>query len=81
MVHHVKNLKEFTKCVKNINLHVGLDEELRRYDMSALMTSVPVDKALDVIWKRLKNNESLSERTPLAPDNIITLLDKYLNCM
>ena len=51
-----------------------------RYDVSALFTSVPVDKVLDIIWKILEEDEMLTERMPLVPNDIITLLDKYLRC-
>ena len=54
------------------------DEELRSYDVSALFTSVPVDKAMDVIRRKLEEDESLSKRTPLLPRDIITLLEKCL---
>ena len=76
--HHVKNSKEFADYVRT--LRVGPDEELRSYDVSALFTSVPVGKAMDVIRKRLDSDDKLKERTPLAPDDIIALLDKCLNC-
>ena len=48
--------------------------------MSALFTSVPVDKAMDVISRILEEDESLSNRTPLPPNDIIIPLEKYLNC-
>ena len=46
--------------------------------MSALFTSVPVDKAFEVIKERLKEDKILSDRTPLAPDDIIQLLSLCL---
>ena len=75
--HHVKKSKEFAEYVKN--LKVGPDKELRSYDMLALFTSVPVDKAMDIISWKLED-ESLSNRTPLSPNDIIILLEKCLNC-
>ena len=48
--HHVRNSKEFADFVKGLAL--SNDEELRSYDVTALFTSVPVDKAMVVIKKR-----------------------------
>ena len=76
--HHVKNSKDFAEYVKK--LKVEPDEELRSCDVSALFTSVPVDKAMDVIRRKLEEDESLSKRTPLSPSDIITLLEKCLKC-
>ena len=67
--HQVKNSKEFAEYAKN--LKVGPDEELRSYDVSALFTSVPVDKVMNIIRRRLEEDASLSNRTPLSPNDII----------
>ena len=74
--HHVKNSKEFAEYVKS--LKVSPEEELRSYDVSALFKSVPVDKALDIIRRRLQEDITLSNRTPLSPDDVIAVLDKCL---
>ena len=74
--HHVRNSKEFAEYVQS--LKVGPEEELRSYDVSALFTSVPVDKALEIIRKRLQDDITLPNRTPLAPDDVIAVLDKCL---
>ena len=74
--HHVKNSNEFVKEVCEIKLNS--DEELQSYDVSALFTSVPVDKALGVIRLKLEEDNTLSKRTPLEPEDIIRLL--CLNC-
>ena len=73
--HHVRNSKEFAEYVKS--LKVGPEEELRSYDVSALFTSVPVDKALEIIRKRLQEEITLPNRTPLL-DDVIGVLDKCL---
>ena len=72
--HHMKNSKEFAECVKL--LKVGPEEELRSYNVLVLFTSVPVDKALEIIWRRLQECITLSNRTPLSPDDVIAKLDK-----
>ena len=43
--------------------------------------SVPIDKALEVIKVTLEEDNTLSERTPLEPDDIIQLLGLCLKCM
>ena len=47
--------------------------------MSALFTIESIDKALEVITVKLEDDDTLSERTPLEPADIIRLLDMWLN--
>ena len=67
--HDVKNSNEFVKEVREIRLDP--EKELRSYDVSALFTSVSIDKALLVIKEKVKEDDTLSERTSLEPDDII----------
>ena len=76
--HHVKNSKHFATVISDKT--VNDDEILVSYDVSALFTSVPVDKALQVIQERLSNDTSLSDRTPLSPERITRLLELCLKC-
>ena len=48
--------------------------------MSALFTSVLVDKALTVIREMLEENQTLRDRTALVPGGIIWLLSLCLKC-
>ncbi|XP_072050079.1 uncharacterized protein [Amphiura filiformis] len=59
--HHVANSQIFAERIKNET--VEEDEELRSYDVTALFTSVPVDKALRIIQARLEQDNTLSDRT------------------
>ena len=68
---NVRNSNELVKEVREIKL--GPDEELRCYDVSALFMSVLITKALELIRLKLEEDNTLSERTPLEPDNIIRL--------
>ncbi|XP_078582762.1 uncharacterized protein LOC144865701 isoform X2 [Branchiostoma floridae x Branchiostoma japonicum] len=76
--HHIKNSQQFAEVIKQAR--VEEDEELRSYDVTALFTSVPVDKAVDVILQRLKEDQTLSERTTLKPEQLADLLRVCLNC-
>ena len=76
--HHIKNSQHFAETIQNYR--VEEDEELRSYDVSALFTSVPVDKAADVIQQKLEQDPSLHERTDLSPSDITRLLRFCLNC-
>ena len=76
--HHVKNCKDFVKDVSKIRIKP--DEELHSYDVSALFTSVLVNKALNVIRETLEEDQTLRDRTHLALDDIIQLLSICLKC-
>ncbi|XP_033117319.1 uncharacterized protein LOC117117198 [Anneissia japonica] len=77
-IHHVVNSLEFSKLIKN--KRVEEDEELRSYEVTALFTSVPVDKSLEIIHTRLQNDPTLSNRTTVTPQQIIKLLEVCLRC-
>ena len=56
------------------------DEELRSYDVTALFTSVPVLKALDVINSRLCEDTTLADRTKCTSAQVTKLLKVCLEC-
>ena len=61
-----------------LNETVSEDEELRSYDVSTLLMSVPVDKALDISLEKLREDPTLHERTPLSPEDVTKLLELCL---
>ena len=75
---HVKHTKHFATVIKNKTKNE--DELLVSYDVSALFTSVNVDKALKVINDRLLADTSLSKRTPLSTEHIPRLLELCIHC-
>ena len=49
------------------------------YDVTAVFTSVPVDKALQVITAKLKGDDTLSQRSAISVQQLTELLDFFLN--
>ena len=60
--------------------HVEDSEELRFYDVRSLFTSVPVDKAIKLVEKKLQQDPTLVHRTKMDPSDITKLLAICLNC-
>ncbi|XP_072048444.1 uncharacterized protein [Amphiura filiformis] len=74
--HHISNSQQFVELIQD--QRVEEDEELRSYDVSALFTSVPVDKALRIVRSRLEQDSALGDRTELTPDQIVRLCETCL---
>ena len=77
-VHHVANSNDFAELIKKERVEV--DEELRSYDVTALFTSVPVNKALRIIQARLEQDKTLKDRTRLSSKQVTSLLGVCLKC-
>ncbi|XP_072050180.1 leucine-rich repeat serine/threonine-protein kinase 1-like [Amphiura filiformis] len=73
--HHIVNSKDFVDKIKDIQLEEG--ETITSYDVSALFTCVPPDEAVDVVKEFLINDNTLSERTKLNPDQVCSLKDTH----
>ena len=71
--HHINNTQDFDEQVKHITLGPG--ECLSSYNVYALFTPVPVDPALKIIKDLLEKDYTLKERTVLAVNDIIFLLE------
>ena len=48
------------------------------FDVSSLFTNVPISEAVDIIRKRLDEDDSLEDRTPLSPQRVAELLQLCL---
>ena len=48
------------------------------FDVEALYTNVLIDDALAIIKELLENDETLPDRTPLSPKNVLDLLEFLL---
>ena len=55
-------------------LHVESDEILANFDVSSPFTNVPVGEAVFVIRERLREDETLGDRTSLSLERIADLL-------
>ena len=76
---HVNNSKKFAQ--EACEMSMGQNDELRSYDVSALFTSMPVDKALNVFMIMLEADDMLKDRTLLEPGNIIKLTSLCFICV
>ena len=71
--HHISSTHDLVEQVKHITLVLG--ECFSSYDVSALFTSVPVDKSLRVIKDLLEVDITLKDITVLPTEGIILLLE------
>ena len=70
---HCKNSKEFSEFIRAQTIEE--DEIMVSFDVEALYANVPIEDALVIIRELLENDETLSERTPLSPKNVLDLLE------
>ena len=75
-IHSVKNNKELVDKLKGLVVAPG--QKLVSYDVKALFTSVPVEQALNVIQRKLKQDLTLPDRSVLNIDQLIQLLEYCL---
>ena len=71
--HHIHNNQDFMEHIKGIQL--GPDEVMVCYDVRALFTSVPIQPALEVIEKLLKEDTGLQKRTSMSTKHINDILE------
>ena len=69
----IQNSIQFINDVKD--LVIDSDSVMVSFDVKALYTSIPVDRAVQVVRTRLLEDESLSDPTSLGVDEIIGLLE------
>ena len=70
--HHIQNNQDFLEDLKGIKLHP--DEVMMSFDVKALFTSVPIEPALVIIEKLLKEDQNLQSRTTMSIQHIMDLL-------
>ena len=68
----VKNAKHFSEMISSEV--VSEQEVMVSFDVQSLFTSVPIDKALEVINRRLTDDGTLEDRSTLTPGQVTMLL-------
>ena len=69
---YVRNSKDFVQKIRDINIH---DSEIMvSFDVKSLFTKVPMDEALEIIQEKLKNDETLEDRTTFSAITITNLI-------
>ena len=71
--YHIKNTKDFVDQIHDIQLQQG--ECVSSYDVSALLTSVPTDPAINIIKRKLDHDQELHLRTSRTVEHIISPLE------
>ena len=66
--HHIQSTSDFVSKVREVTLLPG--ECLSSYNVTALVTSVPIDPALNIIKDLLEKDETESNRSVLSVQNI-----------
>ncbi|XP_072033380.1 uncharacterized protein [Amphiura filiformis] len=72
--HHISNTQSFVEDIRDLQLDP--DESLVSFDVSALFTSIPVDKTLEVVGELLKSDSSWKkgEAENLEPEQVLDCL-------
>ena len=71
--YHVHNNQDLLEDLRSIKL--GNDECLMSFDVKALFTSVPIEPAIEIIKKLLEEDQTLRQRTSMAVNHIVSLLE------
>ena len=74
--YHVLNSKDFVEDITKVK--IGQGEIFNSHDVVSLFTKTPIRDALQIIRKRLLEDNTLSSRTKLSVDDIISLLEFIL---
>ena len=67
------NTGHFVEMMREEKL--GAEEMLVSFDVLSLFTNVPIQEAVQVVKKKLKEDQSLPSRTLLTPKRITELLE------
>lgn len=71
----MKDSTNFAEPIKTLSI---CDEAMLSFDVDSLFTNVPIDEALWIIEKKLRNDPKLADRTPLTIEQILQALQMCL---
>ena len=77
----VKNSCHFAEFVRGKSKTLKADQVLVSFDVVSLFTNIPVDLAIKVATKRLRQDATLLQRTFLPVEDIIDILSFCLNAI
>ena len=72
----MRNSEDFVKKIRG--LHIENEDKLISFDVKSLFTKVSIDLSLQIIDRRLREDNTLSDRTTLDPPTITTLTELCL---
>ena len=65
---HMKNSKHFLEALQDV--WVAEDELLVSFDVSSLFTNVPLNETVQVIQRKLEQDDTLANRATLFPNKV-----------
>ena len=65
---HMKNSKHFLEALQDVR--VAEDELLVSFDVSSLFTNVPLNEAVQVIQRKLEQDDTLANRATIVPNKV-----------
>ena len=65
---HMKNSKHFLEALQDVR--VAEDELLVSFDVSSLSTNVPLNEAVQVIQRKLEQDDTLANRATIFPNKV-----------
>ncbi|KAJ8912114.1 hypothetical protein NQ315_013203 [Exocentrus adspersus] len=73
----VKNTHHFGEIIRE--QHITQQDPLVSFDVTSLFTNVPTNKALDIVKKKLSEDQALEHRTSLSINMIMEMLNMCIN--
>ena len=71
--HHTKNTKDFVDQIHGIHFQEG--ECISSFDVTALFTSMQTDPAINILKRKLEQDQGLHLRTLMTAEHICSLLE------